>query len=366
MTTTLPILRRSAMQTATSCLHRYKAIWVDGVPDQSDLSATGIGFHACAHKYIERLVQRELTADAEEAGLAFTEGIASALTPARLVPQVRTIYERWAERFELDLPHFLAAEEHQIGKTDQMFTPDLVYGRPHGLEIKDFKTFFHGLTEAQVKADFQARFYVYNAMRIWPGFPSYTFTQEYVRFGTKTSVQFTSDDFGAFEAEVGAVMAAVVEAGERGEWPATAGPECAYCELRCPLADHPAVLPKRFTLPEQAVLIAGWLLAAETQLKTVKKALKAYCAAHGAVNVKGVLFDHRPVLLRSYPVEDVMRVLKARKAEEMSGLTISHSALAKVMKADPRIEQDLLPVQQSKTSYRFGPKKLDGDDEDEE
>ena len=365
--TTLPILRRSAIQTATSCLHRYKAIWLDGVPDQSDLSMTGIGFHACAHKYIERLVQRGLTADAEEAGLAFKDGIASALTPARLVPQVRTIYERWAERFELDLPHFLAAEAHQIGKTDQTFTPDLVYGRPTGLEIKDFKTFWHGMTEAQVRADFQARFYVYNAMRIWPNFPSYTFTQEYVRYGTSTSVQFTADDFGAFEAEVEAVAAAEREARHRGEWPATAGPECAYCELRCPLADHPAILPKRFTLPAQAVIVAEWLLAAETQLKATRKALKAYCAAHGAVNVKSVLFDHRPVLLKSYPLEDVLRVLKTRKAAEMSGLMISHSALARLMKADPRIEQDLLPVQQEKTSWRFGPKKAEeSGDEDED
>ena len=364
--TTLPILRRSAMQTATSCLHRYKAIWLDGVPDQSDLASVGIGFHACAHRYIARLVQQGLTADAEEAGLAFTGGIASSLTPARLVPQVRTIYERWAERFELDLPHFLAAEEHQIGKTDQTFTPDLVYGRPTGLEIKDFKTFWCGMTEAQVRADFQARFYIYNAMRIWPGFPSYTFTQEYVRFGTSTSVQFTNDDFHVFRVEVEAVMAAVQEAETRGEWPATAGPECAYCELRCPLADHPAVLPKRFTIPEQASLVGSWILAAETQLKGMKKALKAYCAAHGAVNVKGVEFAHRPVELRSYPLEDVIRVLKARKAEEMSGLTISHSALAKLMKADPRIESDLLLVQQSKTSYRFGPKKLEESEDDED
>ena len=161
-------------------------------------------------------------------------------------------------------------------------------------------------------------------------------------------------------------MAAVLEAETRGQWPATAGPECAYCELRCPLADHPAVIPKRFTIPEQASVVGGWILAAETQLKGAKKALKAYCAAHGAVNVKGVLFEHRPVLFRSYPLEDVMRVLKAHKAEEMSSLTISHSALAKLMKADPRIEQDLLPVQQSKTSYRFGPKKLEEADDDED
>ena len=98
------------MQTATSCLHRYKAIWVDGVPDQSDLSLKGIAFHSCAHKYILRLVDAKLPQDHEEALLAFTEGIASALTPSHLVPQVREMFMKWAERFGLELGAFLAAE----------------------------------------------------------------------------------------------------------------------------------------------------------------------------------------------------------------------------------------------------------------
>ena len=147
MTTTLPILRRSAIQTATSCLHRYKAIWVDGVPDQTDLALFGIGFHACAHAYIQRLVSLQLKADAEEAAIAFREGIASALTPQRLVGKLRELFLLWAERFEFDPEWFLLAEEHQIGKTDQTFTPDLVYGRPDGLQIVDFKTFWHPQSE---------------------------------------------------------------------------------------------------------------------------------------------------------------------------------------------------------------------------
>ena len=372
--TVLPILRRSAMQTAESCLYRYKKIWVDAVPDQSDLALKGIGFHSCAHRYIERLVAEQLQADEEEAKAAFVEGIAAALTPAHLVPEVRAIFMPWAEHFGMDLPWFLAAEEHQIGKTDQTFTPDLVYGRPTGLEIVDFKTFWHPLTDVQIRGDFQARWYMFNAMRIWPNFPKYTFTHSYVRFGKQISVDFTQADFETFSHEVEAVAATIAEAQARNDWPATAGKECAFCELRCPLADNPAIVPKRFTLPQQAITVASWILAAETQLKTAKKALKAYCAANGAVDVQGIEFDNRPVMQRTYPIEDVIRILQARSIfgafdkdnPAAGGLTISHSALAKLIKAFPQLETDLLPFQQTKETYRFSAKKPGvGDDEDE-
>ena len=371
--TTLPILRRSAIQTATSCLYRYKRIWIDLVPDTSDLAQIGISFHAAAHRYIERLVSLRLTADAEEAKAAFTEGIASALTPQRLVSDLRELFVRWAERFELDVEWFLAAEEHQIGKTDQTFTPDLVYGRPSGIEVVDFKTFWHPLTAAQIAKDFQALFYLYNAMRIWPNFPSYTFTHVYVRYGTSVSVTFTQQDFEDFEATVDAVVATIAEAEAQNFWPATAGPECAYCRLECPLADNPALVPTRFPLPAQAVTVGGWILASETKLRAAKKALKAYCAVNGAIDVKGVEFDNRPVEAVVYPVEDVLRVLTARgilgafdKDNPMAvNLTLSRSALGKLFKSFPQLETDLAPMAQRSTSYRFGAKKADdpGDEE---
>lgn len=374
MTAILPILRRSAMQTAQSCLHRYNEIWNKGTPDQSDLSLIGIGFHACAHRYILRLVDRQLPMDAEEAKLAFPEGIASALTPARLVPQVREIYMPWAERFGMDLTAFVAAEEHQIGKNQQTFTPDLVYARQSLLEIVDFKTYWHPLTETQIREDFQARFYAYNAMKIWPNFPVYRFTHAYVRFGSALSVDFTPGDLDSLADEVDAVAATIMEATERQEWPATAGVECAYCELKCPLADHPAIVPKRFTLPEQAGVVANWVLAADTQLKTAKKALKAYCAANGPITVGGVVFDHRPVVQRTYPIDAVMEAIHkvgadkdaATLAADNYSLTVSHSALGKIFKAYPNLEPILLGVQRSKTSYRFGPKKPGIGDEDDE
>lgn len=371
MSITLPVLRRSAIQTAKSCLYRYKAHWVDGVPDHNDFSLRGIGFHSCAHRYIVRLVDKQLPSDEEEARLAFTEGIAMALTPAHIVPEVHDIFMKWAENFGLDLRWFMAAEEHQVGRDNQQtFTPDLVYARPDGLEIVDFKTYWAGMTEVQIRHDFQTKFYVYNAMRIWPNFPKYAFTHSYVRFGTSVRVEFQPSDLSHFADEVEAVAATIEEAAARNEWPATAGVECGFCSLKCPLADNEMIVPKRFTLPQQATTIAAWVLATEQRVKVAKKALRTYCSSEGPIDVQGMEFALRPVEQRSYPVDKVLTVLRDRNIlgafDGEQGLTISHSALSKLMKAFPMLETDLLPYQSSKTSYRFSAKKPGIGDEDDE
>ncbi len=369
--TPLPVLRRSAMQTASSCLYRFRQIYELGVPDNNDYSLRGIAFHSCAHRYIVRLVEKQLSSDAEEAKLAFVEGIAAALTPAHLVPEVHGIYIKWAENFGLDLEWFLAAEERQISQ-NQTFTPDLVYGRPDGLIIVDFKTYFQAMTEVQLRNDYQARFYMFLAQRIFPNFPKYTFVHSYVRFGTSVSVEFSPSELDGFADEIAAIAATIQEARDRDEWPATAGVECGFCQLRCPLlADSPVLAPVRFTLPQQAQAVAAWVLADDIKRKSAMKALKTYAAANGPITVGGMVFDNRPVEQRSYPIDRVLQVLRDRNIlgafDGEAGLTISHSALSKLMKSFPQLEQDLLPYQSSRTSYRFSAKKPGiGDDEDGE
>ena len=404
MTEALTVYRRSELEGA-DCLHRYRQIWIEGVDDSSDYALRGQAFAAIKHDYLERLVAQGLTQDEEEARAAFIAGIAASRCPDRLIPEVRDLWDRHAERFELRLDRFVAAEEKQLpvlckacrkgwyvaeirptnntcpscGSADLelrpfVFTPDLVLAHPEGnvLEIVDDKTFFIALTEAQAQASFQGRFYVRYGMARWPGFTTYRFTFNFVRLGKQVSVDYTQADLDRLEREVDASVAKIEQAKIDDYWPATAGPSCTYCELKCPLADRPAIVPKRFTLPEQAVTVASWILAAETQLKTAKKALKAYCAVNGAVDVQGVAFDNRPVLQRTYPIDHVIAAMTAAGVEKdaatlgAGSLTISHSALAKLFRSYPALEQELLPFQASKTTYRFGAKKPGvGDDDDE-
>jgi hypothetical protein len=370
--TALPILRRSAIEAAGHCLYRYRKIWVEGVDDMSDYALRGIAFHACAHRYILRLVEAQLPADAEEAETAFLEGIASVgRVPGRLVTEVRELFDRWAEHFELELPWFLAAEERQE-RSDQAFTPDLVYARPDCLEIIDFKTFWHGLTEAQAKADFQAQWYLRNAMIEWPGFPQYRFTFAFVRLGTTLSIPYTPDMLPVLSRQVAAVQAAISEAETSGEWPATPGPACGYCELRCPAVDQPVNLPKRLLTQAHAEQLGGWILAGEQMVRVAKKALKTYCASHGPISIKGVVWANRPRVERRYPIDQVLDILKRRSIfgafdeATQRGLTISHSALAPLFKQFPALEDDLASIVQEKETWRFSAQKPGGEDEEDE
>ena len=369
---TVPILRRSAMEAASQCLYRYKALWIDGVEDQSDYALRGIAFHAAANRYIYLLLGAGTPQDFDLAKIAFLEGIATVPIPGRLIEEVRLLFDRWAEHFALDLDHFLTAEERQDTE-GQVFTPDLVYGRPHELEIRDFKTFYVALTEAQARQDWQARFYVRNAMRKWPGFPSYRFTFEFVRLGKVLSLTFSPDELDALDRDVDAVLGMIQHATTTGIWPATPGSACTYCTLRCPLVDNPAVVPQRFSSPQLAQQGAALVLAAEQMLKVAKKTLKAYCVANGPILVNGVEWANRPVEERRYPLDALMEVLRSRNLlgafdqSAAQGLTISHSALSKLFRQFPQLVEDLSPFVQSKTSYRFSARKPgvgdDGEDE---
>ena len=369
MSTLIPILRRSAYQSAKSCLHRYKAIWIDGVPDDNEYSLRGIAFHSAAHRYVRRLYEKQLPADSEEARLAFIEGVGEALTPAPLVPEVKALFDRWAQHFQLDLEAYVGAEEHQRTDLGHGFQADLVYARPHELELIDFKTYYAALTETQLRDEWQARWYMFAARKVWKNFPAYRFTHSYVRLGRLTSVVFEEHELDGFVDEVAAISKVIEEATARNEWPATPGDECRFCQLACPAVDDLAVTPKR--LPDRATAIkaAQLILAGDRMLKVAKGALKAYCATEGTVSVNGMDFANRPSESVSYPISEVLRVLTERGrmgAFESEDLTLSRSALAKLFKAYPQLEEDLSSVARSKTTYRFAARAAGMGDEDDE
>jgi hypothetical protein len=376
MTEPLRIYRRSELEAvkpaidSEGCLYRYKKLWIDGVPDDSDISLVGIGFHAVSHAYIEKLVASGIAQDFEYSQEAFTQGIANAGTPSLLVPMVSDLWRWHAESFELKTERFVAAEER--GHSGNVgFSPDLVYAHPetNSLEIIDWKTGWHPpLSEAELKLNFQARVYSRYAHDRWPNFDKYTFTLSAVRFRKFVSVSFTPQELETVELEVQSAIQTILEAQRTDHWPAIAGPSCHFCSLSCPLADQDISVPKRFSV-EQYQKVGEWLLVAEKQLRAVKKAMKAACAVHGPCNVNGVVFDNRLQVSKSYPMDAVLDVLKVRGVmgafEGSTGLTFSQSALAKLFKAYPMLETDLSDVVQTKTSYKFSAKQAGVEDEDE-
>ncbi len=376
MTTQLKIYRRSELETiapqqdAEGCLFRYKAIWIDGVDDTSDVALLGIGFAAIQHRYILMLIDNKIGQDFELAQAAFAEGVSSAKTPTHLLPELNQLWRFHSETWELPLERFVAAEERgSVG--DVGFTPDLVLAHPEhdALEVIDQKSGWHPpLTEQALKGLFQARVYSRYARDRWPNFRTYKFTLEAVRFKKKTTVEFTNEELDQVELEVQAAIATIEEAKRANHWPATPGPSCHFCTLACPVAEQAVALPVRLS-KEMVPKLAAWLLVADKQLKAAKKLMKASVAIYGPVTVNGVEWDNRPSESLSYPIQSLMDVLELRGgmgAFEDPNLTISKSALKKLFKAYPGLEEDLVGAVQSKTTYRFGPKKPTAPDSEEE
>src|SRR5262245_50501072 len=204
----------------------------------------------------------------------------------------------------------------------------------------------------------------------WPNFPEYRFTFDFVRLRTTISIPFRPEMLTSLTREVASVQAQIEAAEASGNWPATPGPACGYCELKCPVVDQPLNLPKRFLTPTQAEQLGGWILAGEQMVRQAKKALKSYCASHGPVTVRGIVWDNRPRLERRYPIDQVLLLLKQRNifgafdAAAEEGLTISHSALMPLFRQFPALEDDLASIVQEKRTWRFGARKPGAEDDE--
>jgi len=373
MTQELTVYRRSELEAISDgCLHRYRSIWIDLADDSSDLALFGQAFAQIKHCYLERLVAGQLTQDAEEAKAAFIEGAALSACPPRLLPELQQVWNFHAERFEFDPERFIAAEVH--GTNDRVrWTPDLVQTcQGNGLEIVDDKSGWHPpLTEDELKGNFQARVYSRYARDRFPNFSRYYFTLYAIRFNKRVTVSYTPEELDSVDVEIAAAIATIEHAKATGEWPAIPGPSCRFCTLACPVADNQLVMPKRLT-PEQWMKLGAWLLPAEKKIRELKKLMKEGCAVYGPCDIGGVVWDNRPVVSRIYPVDAVRDAMRKNGVDKDSaalgndnfGLTLSQSSLAKMFKAYPKVQDDLIPFQQTKESYRFTAKKAGEEDED--
>ena len=374
-TNALPVYRRSELEAISDgCLLRYKALWIDGVDDSSDISLIGVAFAKIKHLYVMRLVDRRLAQDAEEAHDAFVEGVAITQLPARLIPETRDLWEFHASRFALAVERFVAAEERGHGG-DVAFAPDLVLAHPESntLEIVDDKSGWHPpLTEFELKTNFQARVYSRYARDRWPNFGQYDFTLYAVRFNKRVTVSFTQAELDTVDVEIEAAIATINLAKAANTYPAIPGPACRFCTLACPIADNKMLLPKRLPV-EQRLPVAEWLLVADKQLKAMKKLLKESVTTNGPISVRGVVWDNRPSVSKTYPIDAILEAFKKLKIDRQASdvlaaggdLTISASALKKVMRLYPDLEPILQASERQKTTFRFGAKAA-GDVEEEE
>jgi hypothetical protein len=384
--------RRSALETFDGCPHRYNVLYrtcrcgftwdqhaeahPDGghilvaglcdhfqpVEDRGDESQRGIAFHEAAFRYIDRLAKANvdedgrpkggMVADAHEASLAFREGMALAQVPPHLVGEVGQLWQRFTETFELDLDAYLMAEERQ---EDERFTwvPDLVYVRPQGVEIPDWKTYYRGLTQAQAEQEFQAKFYLLRAKDVWPGFSTYSFRFVFVRLSYSVTVTKTPDQIEQWRDEVEGILLSIQEAERTGNFPAIPGSHCTLCRLQCPIAT-PQKLPSRVTTRTEAEQAFGQLLVREQEVKALKKALNGWCSIEGPLVYRGQEYAHRASDLVTFRLGDVWEHLTDGQERIIE---ISRSALKPIWKKPKDLPADLAIRAIHETRWQFRHRK---------
>jgi hypothetical protein len=233
--------------------------------------------------------------------------------------------------------------------------PDLVYVRPDEVEIVDWKTYYKGLTEKQARSEFQLKFYLWQAMHLWPGFAKYTFTFNFVRLRYAISITLSAEEIEAFSDEVKGILLSIHEAQRTENFPAIPGSHCTLCRLNCPVADNRYRLPVRIVTEAERDAAAGRLLALEPELRALKKILKGYCDREGGFIYNGQAFGFWASSSRTYPADAVLTWLKDA-GYNVDGITLSASALgdlAKPKKSRPDVLQMLEGLKIERAGWTF-------------
>jgi hypothetical protein len=352
--------RRSEIEAA-DCLYFYDKQYNQGVTMPSDQSIRGTTFHRAAELYIAKLVALRVTADFDLAREAFVDAVEQSLCPAYLMPEAERLFFRFAERFELKTDAVLHVETQLVtvrGRRRFTWKPDLVYAEDAGIVIYDWKTHYHGLTAAQARETFQARFYLSMAAEHWPNQPRYVFRFVYVRFGLVVEVVFTPDDLVEIDRQITGMVAVLDEADRIGEYPARSGPHCAFCRLDCPINGRDGLMPIRVDTFADFEALAAEYLALKRRLFLMGKALRTFTTAEGPQEVNGMVFHNWPTTAARLRVDRTLAILEDAGVAD-PGLTVSRSELGPL--TDPRKFPTVAPALEAiaikRTSFTFAARK---------
>jgi hypothetical protein len=333
--------------------------------DDSDFSRRGSAYHAVKKFYVRMLSDAQTPMDKDLADEAFQRGIAETKTPSKLIPEVRDLWDRHVEHFELNLNAYIQTEQRRVrpeAAVPYIYEPDLEYAHADRdeLETIDDKTYFRSFTEAHAKSLWQTRMYVWCAMQEHPNFATYRMTYNMVRLNQFVSVVFSKDDFDVLDREVRARENArrevyrSMQADPAFVPQAQPGAQCCFCYLHCPLFDDPKTA-MGYVRVNSGETFEEWgkvLIATEKRVSIIKDSLKSYVTMNGAQSVNGETFQFKETASKSYPASTIVDRLRSLGVDPV--FSVTKSALKKLFKLKAGLEEQLESVASVKTSARFG------------
>ncbi len=201
-----------------------------------------------------------------------------------------------AER-TVDIAHVVDLEETYelaIGDVVLAGRPDLLSLRDGVVEIRDYKTSWAVDAQADVEGTFQLRVYGVMALRAYPQAHTARLVLDYPRWAITREAELHRDHLDSAETYLRLLVERIQRSRKTGEWEPVPGTWCAICPAphRCPIpAEHrgDGAIADRDTAEQ----VARQLVPLERYLSTRKRALRAFCAENGGVDVGDGVWDFR-------------------------------------------------------------------------
>jgi hypothetical protein len=359
--------RRSAREWFANCRHAYAATYVHGLTTDSNATRRGSCFHDARHRYINELWRKQYVSDHELAQIALTQACVEHPLPYDEWQDVRDLWARWSERYELNLTTFFSVEQAIAGpfgadlRLDEVHVPG-----PDTIRAIDAKTWWRIPSQAEMVESFQTRYYLAAMRRVFPGFRRYEIQYEIVRYSTLSEVITADDgDLDEFEEYIAEQDISMASAEESADYPATAGAHCAYCVATCPIVDHPFGGARRVDSHECAGGVVRVLAALHHTVEGLTAILRGYSEQHGRVESGGIEWAFRPTERHVYPAQAVLDVLEQHGTPfklMLSGTAVKPLLTSK--KKYAHLADDIRALAQTKVTTKFYPKRTAPADDD--
>jgi hypothetical protein len=112
------------------------------------------------------------------------------------------------------------------------------------------------------------------------------------------------------------------------------------------------------TSPDDALRLAGEMIALDARLGQIKDALKPWCSVNGNLELNGLAIGHQRVESYDYPAAQVESVLKSLGYSAILYMRTDRDAVEKLMAHDEKVGKALEAFRTDASYTQFRTKKI--------
>lgn len=346
----------SALNTYEQCPRRYKIERVERrkAPDTKPLRV-GSAVHAAIAAYIKHLAEAGLETDITWGDQAMDAAAAAMAKEKRTLDadeweEVGQIFQTFISSHMFNPAQIAEVEKKEEIPLDGLtfwVVIDLLEVEDGQAKVRDWKSSWKVLSQAEADKDFQLRVYAWAMHKLY-GYDEVRCDLGFVRHGAVRSVLIGPEDIAKTEKRI---LEGIGKIEAEKDWPATPGSHCTSCAW----ADEcMAIEGEVVDDPEK---LAAEILVLERQINDRKERLKIWCTENGPVVVGGETFSYFDSHgLKATDVIAISRFMEIRRLNPADYFSINNKKLQPLLK-DKVFAEEIEPYTEETVSTSFRHKK---------